>query len=170
MNQLLIALSKYGKVSIYNNKISLITQPIILRGFKLGRFRIIWDNYRSSLTVFALEPRGYHGAGHPHIQDQMICLGDNYWIFDRFREGELEEAFSAVITVLRTETQDDYIEFEDMTEIFCIVCGELVDKPYSKCKECRGIFCTECTVECTNERCGECNECHEYLKQNRMFK
>jgi len=160
--------------------LSVETEPIVLEGVDLGRFRIAldWSRWGSDqpYDVIALKP--YPAAcnsdtTHPHVERDGLCTGDGRVpIQQALAEGRLFDLFLLIRQILSTYNPDSaYVKLEDWNGIDCHDCGRRADDDErDSCDRCGDDLCLDCTVSC--ERCdrrcctdcsGQCAKCHDPL-------
>lgn len=153
--------------------LSVVTEPIILDGFDLGRFEIAldvdWDPRRTwgSYEVIALDPNAAASSSdttHPHVQANQLCEGEGRSAIRRaLREGRLLDFFVLVRQILQTyNAASAYVSLESWSGVQCRDCGELVgedDRDY--CEPCGTDVCTSCSFTCAACDRSCCSECSE---------
>ena len=94
--------------------LSVETEPIVLEGMDLGRFRIAldWSRWEDDqpYDIIALEPNpaaGNSAVTHPHIEQDGLCTGEGRLpIRQALAEGRLFDLFLLIRQILSTYNPD----------------------------------------------------------------
>lgn len=167
--------------------LSVDTDPVVLEGIALGRFRISLELNRIAegvtahpLRIEALDPNPAAGSDHvthPHVSDRVMCMGEaTTTISSALRDGRLADVFLLVRNVLNTYNPDSpYISLDDWDGDPCLDCGdrvygdnrcwcELCDRDYcdqcvGTCQDCNNTTCYSCLSTCDHCEDTFCNSC-----------
>lgn len=168
-------------IDLANERIAVVTEPIILEGVSLGPFRVLVSirdlrTERPDLAVRAeaLEPNpaaANDSYTHPHVCDERICLGDAILpLRNALADGRLADVFCIVRSVLTTYNPDSpYVSLEDWDGTACCDCGFVVHSDdHATCTSCEDSFCWDCIGVCTAcddstclrclDACGVCDD------------
>ncbi len=172
--------SEFSKVQIdlKMNLVAVDTQPIVLLGIDLGRFRVIldWQTLRQyhSYRVIALDPNPATSkptVTHPHVKDDELCEGDGQSaICNALNHGRILDFFLLVRQILENyNSSTAYAVLESWQDEECDDCGSMVsDDRLVTCGCCEENICRDCTTNCLEcgesfcaihvDKCGHCGE------------
>ena len=161
--ELLAAEDEFGEVEfdLRKNVLSVTTDPIVLEGLDLGRFRIeltissmTHDGTADWYRIEALDPNpaaSDEEVPHPHVQSGKLCSGDAFEsIHHTLISGRLSEFFLIVRSVLETyNSQSPFVAIEDWSGRTCYDCDDLVSPDECRyCESCSRDFCDNCASSC----------------------
>jgi hypothetical protein len=151
-----------------------VTDPIVLRGVRLGPFAVVFAWGRAlrfpggqCFDLVALDPNpagGRPDVTHPHVRDGIVCAGDATAPLERaVAEGRLAEAFLLVRSVLSAyNPHSPYVSLEEWDGVTCSDCGCQVDpEDRYTCQACEADLCGDCSASCaacSDPRCAGCLE------------
>lgn len=158
--------------------LSVVTEPVMLQGIPLGRFRINLEYQNLSRTrpygVIALDPNpaaGEDTTTHPHVRDEELCEGDGGTaIRMALRQGRFYDLFVLINQILHTYNKDSaYVPLCRWDGTTCPTCGSTIsDDDTVSCEECHADACVECSSSCSKccsclcagcqDRCGTCGD------------
>ena len=155
--------------------ISVLTEPIVLEGIRLGRFRIElhWNRIgqAKAYQVIAQEPHcafGRDDVTHPHVAGGRLCEGDGATpLRSALSSGRLLDFFMLVRQILETYNgASPHVALEEWDGISCTDCGTSQSRDAGgNCDRCDEPLCSDCSClceRCDNYLCTNCSaECAE---------
>jgi hypothetical protein len=158
--------------------LSVVTEPVVLKGIELGRFQIVLEYRNLGLTgpyrVIALDPNPAAGDStttHPHVRDEDLCEGEGRSPIQKaLRQGRFYDFFVLINQVLHTYNGDSaYVPLSRWEGQSCSDCGTVVsDDDTVSCEQCHSECCCECSSSCSKcyrslcagcqDRCGTCSD------------
>ncbi len=155
-----------------DQRVSVTTEPIVLEGVPLGRFRIdlLPGNMPAKdpldwFRIEALDPNPSapnENVPHPHVDGDHLCTGDgSAAIHGALIAGRLSEFFVLVRSILRTyNPESPYVSIEDWDGRPCEDCGYTVSEDNAfYCEGCENTFCDECIRSCETCDVTLCRGC-----------
>jgi hypothetical protein len=172
--------ANFPSLRMSGNRVKVTTDNIILSDgdveVEFGKFDLVVflnrilsegdeaDGLSSIIQAKALSPNQHpedSATTHPHVQDNVICLGDGYPpIVQAFQQGRLEDVFRLLTTLLKTYNSDSpHHPLESWEGYKCESCGFAPANEHYSCNHCGSEMCEECRTSCAD--CSEkyCNEC-----------
>ncbi|MDB5326006.1 MAG: hypothetical protein JWM57_1575 [Phycisphaerales bacterium] len=155
------------------SSVAVVTEPVVLEGVALGRFRLVVDLSRlgrgrldgDTVTAEALEPNpsaSNDEITHPHVQGGCICFGDGGPLLRAaLAEGRLYDALVVTRQVLLTYNEaSPYVRLDRWTGRRCEECDDLVgeDDLYG-CQDCGTSMCGSCEASCADCDSSHCRRC-----------
>lgn len=169
------------------NRVSVVTEPIILEDVALGPFKIQLDlnkfteiNKDRPYCIIALNPNPAatdDSVTHPHVSGTKLCEGDgSAAISASLEQGRLSDFFTMVRNILSTyNPESPHVSLYDWDGIACYECGYTMSSENTYycyfceydycsdcstyCRQCEQTVCLSCSVQCPN--CDElvCRNC-----------
>ena len=155
------------------SSVAVTTDPVVLEGVALGRFRLIVDLARlgrgridgDAVTAEALDPNpsaSNDEITHPHVQGSSICFGDGGPLLRAaLAEGRLYDALVVTRQVLLTYNEaSPYVRLDQWTGRRCDECDDLAgeDDLYG-CQACGTSMCGNCEASCADCESSHCRRC-----------
>ena len=155
------------------SSVAVNTEPVVLEGVALGRFRLIVDLSRigrgrldgDTVTAEALEPNpaaSNDEITHPHVQGGCICFGDGGPLLRAaLAEGRLYDALVITRQVLGTYNEaSPYVRLDQWTGRRCDECDDLAnDDDLYGCQGCGTSMCGSCEAACADCESSYCRRC-----------
>ncbi len=172
---------EFDGLTFENGKLSVETEPIVLVGIPLGRFRVVvnlseLDGLSEQfLRVVALDPNTAYSDSsvtHPHVSNERLCLGDGaYYINQAVREGRLADLFIMLRSILGNYNEESpYVALCDWYGRSCWDCGEMVNEEDGcSCADCGEFLCDGCVMYCSccdDPYCSRCIRSCEQCDRN----
>ncbi len=174
VEELLACQDEFGAVEICRaeDRVSIQSEPIVLDGVPLGRFRIDLapgeipsGSPLEWFRVKALDPNPSapnENVPHPHVDGDHLCTGDgSTTVHAALIAGRLNDFFVLIRSILQTYNPDSpYVALEDWDGRPCCDCGYTTNEEGAYyCEGCEETYCDECIRSCEN--CGTtlCREC-----------
>ena len=153
--------------------VSVDTDPVVLEGIALGRFRVVLDvrrlrdgrAYSDAVTAEALDPNpaaSNDEVTHPHIQAGCVCFGEgSHLVRTALSEGRLYDAMVITRQVLRTYNDaSPYVSLANWSGRRCDECDDLVDEDgLYGCSGCGTSMCSGCERTCPDCDGSYCRGC-----------
>lgn len=153
-------------------ELSVITDPIRLRGVELGPFRIclrlgqpIAHLIGRLCAVQAIEPNtaaSNDEVTHPHISGEGICVGDfGPDLLRSLRGGRVCDFFLMIRSILNTYNPDSpYVSLDEWYGEPCGDCGRSVtEEDRYGCEACERSVCDDCISACPHCHASICYGC-----------
>lgn len=161
------------RVETTETTICYITEPIVLEGAELGRFKIEFslDLLRKTIygrlggiKAWALEPNEKRGYFHPHVDSGRLCSGDaQNALALAITSLDIQAFFEIVEAVLNTyNPESPYIKIEEWTGYTCSDCGAPGLSEYYTCEggDCWVTLCSDCALFCSECEQYYCTSCY----------
>jgi len=152
--------------------ISVVTEPIALKGIYLGPFEIRFDVRRASdespYRVIAKDPHpaeSNESVTHPHVMDERLCEGDGkHAIRQSLCSGRLLDFFTLVAIGLRSyNPESPFVSLDIWYGGTCTDCGAAMDEDDAcvcrRCEETVCGSCESCCAYCDESCCSQCISC-----------
>lgn len=168
------------RINLREQRLSVVTEPIVLEDVELGRFEIalqlnkLGGSGRLPYQVVALDPNPSpqdYETTHPHVNCNALCAGDGSApIRNALRQGRIWDFFVLVRQVLETYNSGSaYAQLSHWNGCKCACCGETASEDDSiTCERCQEDTCMDCTCSCCvcHRSCCDncrktCKSCHE---------
>ncbi len=157
------------KVSMKQQVVTVLTDPIELEGIDFGQFEIVLDwqyiGDTGAYDVIAVQSNSAasnEDTTHPHVQNNSLCEGEGQVpIRNALAEGRLFDFFVLVRQILETyNPASAYVNLEDWFGAECPDCGRTMhDDESSLCEPCSTTTCCDCTSGCGSCDDRFCSEC-----------
>jgi len=158
--------------------LSVVTEPVELKGVELGRFEILLEYSHLGRTkpyrILALDPNPAAADStttHPHVRDEDLCEGDGRAPIQKaLRQGRFYDVFVLINQILHSYNKDSpYVSLSHWEGTRCPGCGSTVsDDDTTCCEECHAATCSDCSSSCSKcyrslcsgcqDRCGACSD------------
>ena len=156
-------------IDLEEEKISVLTDALILEGVYLGPFRIVlhWNRIGRShpyeiIAEAACAAESDRGVTHPHVRDQILCEGDGAApIRSALTQGRLLDFFVLVQQILQNYNGGSaHVSLDDWDGVSCHECGYSMPRDEGgSCDRCGETLCSECSVICSGCECYLCGDC-----------
>jgi hypothetical protein len=151
-------------------EVLVVTEPVALDGFDLGRFAIVLNWSQTSCRSGAYRIESFDGrssgvdedVGHPHVRDGSLCEGDaRPAILAALASGRIFDFFAVVARTLATyNAHNAFLTVDRWHGAACADCGSFVDDDdRTSCERCESELCDACALACQD--CGRslCSGC-----------